>query len=219
MSRAALIDWLYDYARELRQQARPGLYLGTVHSAKGLEFRHVALLDGGWQQRPEQLEEERRLYYVGMTRARETLTLAAFRPGNPLSRALAGEVQERDFAGRHDPQLATRYRTLGLQEIDLGFAGRHPAQAPIHQAIAELQPGDPLQLRADGERHLLLDGRGRCVGRTSRAFHLDLEIEHCEVAGILTRYAEDGEEQFRDGLRCAQWEIVVPRLRGRERSA
>ncbi len=219
LSRAALIDWLYDYARELRQQARPGLYLGTVHSAKGLEFRHVALLDGGWQQRPEQLEEERRLYYVGMTRARETLTLAAFQPGNPLSRALAGEVQERGFAGRHDPQLATRYRTLGLQEIDLGFAGRHPAQAPIHQAIAELQPGDPLQLRADGERHLLLDGRGRCVGRTSRAFHLDLEIEHCEVAGILTRYAEDGEEQFRDGLRCAQWEIVVPRLRGRERSA
>ena len=98
---------------------------------------------------------------------------------------------------------------------DPGFAGRQPAQAPIHQAITELQPGDPLQLRADGERHLLLDHRGRCVGRTSLAFSHDLAIEHCEVAGILSRYAEDEAEEFRGGLRCAQWEIVVPRLRGR----
>jgi ATP-dependent DNA helicase UvrD/PcrA len=58
--------------------------LMTLHSAKGLEFHHVFLvgLEEGIAphsrslQRPEALEEERRLLYVGMTRARERLHLS-----------------------------------------------------------------------------------------------------------------------------------------------
>ena len=54
-----------------------------MHTAKGLEFDHVFLtgLEEGTfphsrsLHNPEELEEERRLCYVGMTRARETLTL------------------------------------------------------------------------------------------------------------------------------------------------
>jgi ATP-dependent DNA helicase UvrD/PcrA len=57
--------------------------LMTLHSAKGLEFDHVFLtgLEEGIfphsrsQNDSEELEEERRLCYVGMTRAKETLTL------------------------------------------------------------------------------------------------------------------------------------------------
>jgi DNA helicase-2/ATP-dependent DNA helicase PcrA len=55
----------------------------TLHSAKGLEFDHVFLtgMEEGIvphsrsQNDAEELEEERRLCYVGMTRAKETLTL------------------------------------------------------------------------------------------------------------------------------------------------
>lgn len=70
-----VVDFLYDALAERRREpARgDGVYLGTVHAAKGLEFTHVVIADGGWMQRDD--EDERRLFYVGMTRARETLTL------------------------------------------------------------------------------------------------------------------------------------------------
>ena len=79
----------------------PAVTLMTCHSAKGLEFRHVFLVgfeegliphfvsideDGG-------IEEERRLCYVAMTRARETLVLTAAE-----SRMLYGEWKQREIS-------------------------------------------------------------------------------------------------------------------------
>jgi DNA helicase-2/ATP-dependent DNA helicase PcrA len=82
----------FDLARfvsELPLQSRTeeqgeAVTLLTVHSAKGLEFRalfvvgleeglfpHIRSMDRG-----EDMEEERRLFYVAMTRAREKLTLS-----------------------------------------------------------------------------------------------------------------------------------------------
>ena len=57
--------------------------LMTIHSAKGLEFKHVFLIGMEEELFPhrnsldydEQLEEERRLCYVAITRAKNTLTL------------------------------------------------------------------------------------------------------------------------------------------------
>jgi DNA helicase-2/ATP-dependent DNA helicase PcrA len=57
--------------------------LMTIHTAKGLEFAHVFVPgmeenifpSGGWMLTPSDLEEERRLFYVAMTRAKKTLTL------------------------------------------------------------------------------------------------------------------------------------------------
>jgi DNA helicase-2/ATP-dependent DNA helicase PcrA len=58
--------------------------LMTVHAAKGLEFPIVyvvGLEEGlfpsmhGWDEDPDELEEERRLFYVAMTRAMKNLTL------------------------------------------------------------------------------------------------------------------------------------------------
>ena len=67
-----LIDWLYEYARGISTQSPDGLYIGTVHASKGLEFQHVVLLDGGWSHSGKTSQQERRLYYVGMTRAANT---------------------------------------------------------------------------------------------------------------------------------------------------
>lgn len=70
----------------------------TLHSAKGLEFPEVYLVgmeDGLFpsymsisEENPEELEEERRLCYVGITRAMENLTLTCAR-----KRRVHGEMQ------------------------------------------------------------------------------------------------------------------------------
>ena len=74
-----VVEWLAEWGREIRRRQR-GLLLLTGHRAKGLEFDHVAVLDGGWDRvgRDEDADAPRRLYYVAMTRARQTLGLASF---------------------------------------------------------------------------------------------------------------------------------------------
>jgi superfamily I DNA/RNA helicase len=58
--------------------AKGGLFLGTIHSAKGLEWDNVFLLDWDWTD-PElslrESQEERNLRYVAITRARNNLTI------------------------------------------------------------------------------------------------------------------------------------------------
>ncbi len=71
---------------ETEQKAVPGVTLSTMHSAKGLEYRIVFIVDSNEgivphhkAALPADIEEERRLYYVAMTRAKERLHLYAVR--------------------------------------------------------------------------------------------------------------------------------------------
>lgn len=70
--------------RQQREQneKREGVTIATLHSAKGLEFDQVWIINVNEEiipyrkaQLESQLEEERRLFYVGMTRARKELRL------------------------------------------------------------------------------------------------------------------------------------------------
>ncbi len=68
--------------------------LSTFHSAKGLEFRRVFMIDlqkgiipsEEDESNMEALEEARRLFYVGMTRAKERLELLSFQQDNGKSK-------------------------------------------------------------------------------------------------------------------------------------
>ena len=79
-------EYIEDYTRKLEEQAgkqkKEGVQILTLHGAKGLEFDRVYILnvnEGSIPYRKAVLapavEEERRLFYVGMTRARKFLTL------------------------------------------------------------------------------------------------------------------------------------------------
>ncbi|MCI5856042.1 MAG: ATP-dependent helicase [Agathobacter sp.] len=80
------IEHITTYTQEMkilaakRQQAKDAVTLATFHSSKGLEFDQVFLIDVNEDVIPykkavldKDIEEERRLFYVGMTRARKRL--------------------------------------------------------------------------------------------------------------------------------------------------
>lgn len=75
-----------EYAIKLQQQRRDpqkkGVCLSTFHSSKGLEWDHVILINSNDGKCPfikavteEDFEEERRLYYVAVTRARTSVDI------------------------------------------------------------------------------------------------------------------------------------------------
>jgi DNA helicase-2/ATP-dependent DNA helicase PcrA len=79
-------DHIDDYKEQLKQQAqlqntvKNSIEISTIHSAKGLEYPIVYLLDVNEGVIPHQkamldedMEEERRLFYVALTRAKERL--------------------------------------------------------------------------------------------------------------------------------------------------
>ena len=81
---------LRTFLRELEDRAEhnnpptlPGVVLATLHAAKGLEWDHVFLagISEGMLQMGEDIEEERRLFYVGLTRAKSELHLSYY--GSP----------------------------------------------------------------------------------------------------------------------------------------
>lgn len=106
------------------QQEQAQITLMTMHAAKGLEFPYVFIVgleEGLFPLRramelEEELEEERRLAYVGMTRAEQKLYLSACR-----SRLLYGRYQQ---------NMISRF----IDEIEADYIDKHQAANPFVQS-------------------------------------------------------------------------------------
>jgi DNA helicase-2/ATP-dependent DNA helicase PcrA len=101
------------------------LILSTVHSAKGQEWESVFVLnfsDGNFPSefatgKPEMIEEERRLLYVAMTRAKQSLHLVA-----PLRYHV---TQQRRDGDKHVYGARSRFMTASLMgTMEARFHGR-----------------------------------------------------------------------------------------------
>jgi ATP-dependent DNA helicase RecQ len=155
----SVIEWLADWSREARQAQR-GLLLLTAHRAKGLEFNHVVILDGGWDRTSlrEDADAARRLFYVAATRARISLAMTAMDAEHPIlnGEASAGLLERQvtpDVAAVAD--CAPHHEQAHPGMVDLSFAGRLNATDPALRAIASIEIGDPLNLVEHKERWLV----------------------------------------------------------------
>ena len=231
-------NWLGEWSKEIRRRQQ-GLLLTSAHRAKGLEFDHVVILDGRWRATSdaEDSETPRRLYYVSMTRARETLSLMQLEAADRVNfrdKSLTANQDERastlvqplrsvpsvlerqapnpDIADR---RLDMRIMECTMQDVVLSFAGWRAPNSKAHRAITALAPGDPLSLlHEDGQWKVFGHDRHQ-VGRMARKWVLPsgMSIAQAVVQGIFTRWAKDeSDEEHKQKLRSETWEIVVPQL-------
>jgi len=195
-------DWLAEWGREIRRR-QTGLMLLSAHRAKGLEFRHVAVLDGSWDRRDssEDRDAARRLYYVAMTRAQETLTLVRWGRENALIDALPNDacLLRRQVTPSTESRTALlrTYSRLSLKNVDLGFAGRHAAAHPVHSVIRALRPGDLVELvqhgeRLDDSRHQDDGSRGEKPGVLQQQDQPARVAETQEASGFEAREGQEG---------------------------
>ena len=217
---ARFSEWLAEWGRDIRRRQR-GLMLLTAHRAKGLEFDHVVLLDGGWNSvgPGRDPDEDRRLYYVAMTRARETLALARLPGPHRLQDALPNRrgVLRRQPAELSPAPIELEFRHVqpSLEDIDLGFAGRRTSGSRTHRAIARLSVGDALHTRiASGGRWELLNQRGTVVGRMAASFEppAGTRCRSASVLAIVGWSREASDPKYHDRMRCDAWEVIVPEL-------
>lgn len=196
-----------------------GIFLSTVHSVKGLEFDHVFLLGEHWQElTPEAAEEERRLYYVAMTRARETLQLFAITGiQNPHTAALSGDCVVRRFLSSicDNRQPIVRHTLLGMEDLYLDFAGVRREEHPARLALIQLNVGDRLQLEIRNDHLELVNIEGLSVARLSRSarerwWRLLDTVEEVRVVAMVRRYREHiSDETFRQRCFGDVWEVPM----------
>ncbi len=172
-----------------------GVSLMTLHAAKGLEFKAVfvaGLEDGvlphfNAGEVPENVEEERRLFYVGMTRARERLFLSCCR--------------RRRVAGRYKDQLESPFldevpeKYLVVHRSPELFSGRSRGAASYFRSSGGRKRfaragADPQARRASERLRRQTYGRGRKVRHASLGDGVVLDVEGSGDDSKLTIFFE-----------------------------
>ena len=108
--------------------------------------------------------------------------------------------------------LDAQRESLGLDAINLGFAGRFHPGHKIHAAIRKLQPGDPLKVQTASTPWKLTTEDGVLVGRLARKYTPPGEVNSARVHAIVNWRRDISEPEYREGMKCEEWEVVVPEL-------
>lgn len=149
----ARLKTLQEMIREGCGDPKSNFILSTIHSSKGLEYDRVYLADMLAGVIPSQIpqrgcapdspevntyEEERRLYYVGMTRAKEQLYVFTFGPN--LTSAFSREVFEKTTSLNAVRKTGTalkfpdkKVQKLSPKEVEACICACGPGRKILHQ--------------------------------------------------------------------------------------
>jgi DNA helicase-2/ATP-dependent DNA helicase PcrA len=164
--------------------------LMTLHAAKGLEFGSVFIsgLEEGLfplarcLEDPRQLEEERRLMYVGMTRAKQKLTVSY-----ALSRVRFGErlsLRSRFVDEIPDEVLDTLSYTLVSHHGEINTEYVEPASSDSRDPYSAIKVGSVVYHARWGEGKVLSRGG---VGDSTE---LEVRFTYAGTKKLLARYAK-----------------------------
>ena len=178
------------------------------------------ILDGAWT--VPATEEQRRLFYVAMTRAKETLSLLQRQDqANPYLKSLVGDfVVHRDSEGYFTPDISlerTKYIVLGLKDFDLSYAGSFAKNKPIHEALASLKVGENVTLnQQDGK--VVVQHSGLTIALLSKSSQQQWQaildkVQSVSIIAMITRYKTDSEEQYQARCKVEQWEVPILEVR------
>ena len=174
--------------------------LMTVHTAKGLEFPYVFVAgmeenlfpSGGWMLTPQDLEEERRLFYVAITRAKRAVSLSfaqtRMRNGKHESNAPSRFLKELSPHYLDKPLLKEDFESRAtIEEEDVGGGGfrwsnkRWPVKPAMTNPSRPVMPGpdrasQPIRRQAEPDRPPIIDPD--FVPEPMTAFRVGDSIEH-----------------------------------------
>jgi DNA helicase-2/ATP-dependent DNA helicase PcrA len=173
---------------------KPALTLMTVHLAKGLEYPAVFLTGleeglfpiGSGNAAPEELEEERRLCYVGFTRARELLHLSY-----ASTRRIFGQVYA-NLPSRFILEAQLLFQGVPTSSSNENISGpsRSPAVPPVPAAVPRrLSAGGSVQ---PGLRVKHPDfGRGKVIetAGSGDTLKVTVQFDNGRTTKFLARYA------------------------------
>ena len=222
--RALADEWsehLYEYLAGSRRDGRMGsggVWLSTIHAAKGTEHGCVAVA-GAWDRHgQDHPEEARRLLYVGMTRARRALAVvdradrraALLRPLREAS-----EIAKEPAVLSGSPPALKNYRVLGPADFDLSYGGRGELarMQRIAEALREVRAGDRLDW-AESSAGILLKA-GRCtIAKLSREGTRKFRdwadrVEFVQVLGIYGWRKEDGGPEWINAYVADRWGVPL----------
>ncbi len=182
-SPARLLDRLEELSGIIRSHGSNDsrFILSTIHSSKGMEYDRVFLMDTIDGILPSQaadedralMEEERRLFYVGMTRAKNELNIFTFRQAE-LSSAFSAAL----FPGKEEKPAAPKGG--GAPSIRPPSAG-----SSLHWAAKDYFPGVRVCHRQFGKGQVITRNEDILTVRFEQGESRKLSLSVCLKAGSL----------------------------------
>jgi len=184
-----------EYMARLRESTRErtGITLSTMHRAKGLEWESVYIIDADEGIHPYkeaesdvELEEERRLFYVAMTRAKDNLTIQYYKTAGGKAFDPSPYLQEirKNLADAERRRRETAARSLIRKIQDASLAAS--------RAALETAPAAQQKSPAGGQEELVeqptADGQQRAEQPAKQA---DALTQHISIPGALTKEEQE----------------------------
>ena len=214
-----VLETLLEERRE--HKAGTGVFIGTVHSVKGMEFPFVFILDGGWKhgKTREYIEEETRLFYVGMTRARQRLFLCSIKNVfNPHIKSLKANdfIYEIKAKPSCIPQFSNELTVsiLGMTDLYLDFPGFFSAEHEIHKNLSKLETGEKVRLKEVKNKVYIVNGNEDIIALMSKKGIKKWKpqisnILNARVLGIVRRKYREEDKKYSKKIKTKSWELPI----------